>query len=78
MTAYAQRMAYRTKIERNGALQITVGAVLVVLGVAAAANDAAVFAALLIVGGALLVTFGIIRNVRQQPDDAPAEQAPTT
>lgn len=61
-------MAYRTKLETSGALQIAVGAVLILLGVLAASNGAApVFAALLILGGALMVTFGIIRNVRQSP-----------
>lgn len=62
-------MAYRTKLESSGALQIAVGAVLIVIGIAAASNEnaAPVFGALLIVGGALLATFGVIRNVRQRP-----------
>lgn len=65
----------QTAIEKNGALQITVGAVMLLFGIMAVSNEnaAPAFGGALLIGGILFVIFGIIRFVRR---DAPAKPNP--
>lgn len=65
----------RSTVEKNGALQITVGAVMLLFGIMAVSNEnaAPAFGGALLIGGILFLVFGIIRFVRR---DAPAKPNP--
>lgn len=64
-------------IEKSGALQITVGAVLLLFGIMAVSNEnaAPAFGGALLIGGLLFIVFGIIRFVRRGAPSKPAPHA---